>query len=156
MGALFSAFGVDWHLLIIQAVNFALLLALLTYFLYRPILKVIDERREKVAEGVRLAQQADQKLEDAKKQGDGMVADAAHEAEGMVAAARARASEMTAETTRAAEAKADAILKEAQAHAEEAKRLAMQESAKDIARAAMLAAEKILLARREGGTEKNA
>ena len=40
--------------------------------------------------------------------------------------------------------KASAILKEAQARAEEEKRLAMQESSKEIARAAMLAAEKIL------------
>lgn len=73
-----------------------------------------------------------------------MVADAAKEAEGLVATARTRASEMTAETTKAAEAKAGAILKDAQVRAEEAKRLAMQESAKEIARAAMLAAEKIL------------
>ncbi|HEV3245322.1 MAG TPA: F0F1 ATP synthase subunit B [Candidatus Paceibacterota bacterium] len=144
MGALFSAFGVDWHLLVIQAVNFALLLFALTYFLYRPILRIIDERREKVAEGVRLANMAEQKLEDAKHQGEGMVADAAKEAEGLVAVARTRASEMTAETTRAAEAKADAILKDAQARAEEQKRLVLQESSKEIARAAMLAAEKIL------------
>ena len=146
MSALFSRhFGVDWHLLLIQAVNFALLLAVLTYFLYRPILRIIDERREKVAEGVRIAQHgADQKLEDAKTQGERMVSDSAREAEGLVATAHTRASEMTAETVKAAESKADAILKDAQAHAEEAKRLAMQESAKDIARAAMLAAEKIL------------
>jgi F-type H+-transporting ATPase subunit b len=144
MGALFSAFGVDWHLLIIQAVNFALLLAVLTYFLYRPILRIIDERREKVAEGVRLAQQADQTLADATVEGQRVVAEAGREAEGLVAAARVRATETTADATRAADAKADAILKEAQAHAEEAKRLALQESDREIARAAMLAAEKIL------------
>lgn len=144
MGALFSAFGVDWHLLLIQLVNFVLLLAALTYFLYRPVLRIIDERREKVAEGVRLAQQADQKLEDAKTQSDEIVAGAAKEAEGLVATARVRASEMTSETTKAAEAKAAAILKEAQAKAEEERRLALQESSKEIARAAMLAAEKIL------------
>jgi F-type H+-transporting ATPase subunit b len=144
MGALFSAFGVDWHLLLIQAVNFALLLVALTYFLYKPILRIIDERRETVAEGVRLAQQAQGKLEDATSQGERMVTEAAHEAEGLIATARSRASETTAEATRAADAKAAAILKEAQARAEEEKRLAMQESAKEIARAAMLAAEKIL------------
>ena len=144
MGALFSAFGVDWQLLLIQLVNFALLLAALTYFLYKPVLRIIDERREKVAEGVRLAQQADKKLEDAKKQGDGMVADAAKEAESLVASARMRATELTAETTKAAEAKATGILKEAQAKGEEQRRLALQESSKEIARAAMLAAEKIL------------
>lgn len=144
MSALLTAFGVNWHLLLIQAVNFGLLLVALTYFLYKPILRIIDERREKVAEGVRVAQQAQAKLEDAKTQGEQMVSDAAHEAEGLVATARARASEAATEAARAAESKANAILKEAQVRAEEAKRLAMQESSKEIARAAMLAAEKIL------------
>ena len=110
MSALFSAFGVDWHLLLIQAVNFVLLLIALTYFLYKPILRIIDERRETVAEGVRVAQQAEAKLEDAKSQGERMVTDAAHEAEGLVAAARSRASETTAEATRAADAKSERYL----------------------------------------------
>lgn len=144
MGALFSAFGVDWQLLLVQLVNFALLLAALTYFLYKPVLRIIDERREKVAEGVRIAGQANEKLADAKKESEGMVADAAKEAEGLVATARTRASEMATESARAAEAKASAILKDAQARAEEEKRKVLQESEREIARAAMLAAEKIL------------
>jgi F-type H+-transporting ATPase subunit b len=144
VGALFTAFGINWQLLLIQAVNFGLLLVALTYFLYRPILRIIDERQAKIAEGVRVAQEASQKLEDAKSEGERVVGDAAREAEGLVASARARAQEMSAETAQAAQAKADAILKDAQARAEEAKRQTMLESQRDIARAAMLAAEKIL------------
>lgn len=144
MSALFSAFGVDWHLLLIQAVNFALLLAALTYFLYKPILRIIDERREKVAEGVRLAEEAQNTLADAKTESDGIVTSAAREAEGLVAAARTRAGERGAEIIKNAEEKAAALLSDADALAAEAKRRALQESEKEIARAAMLAAEKIL------------
>ena len=46
--------------------------------------------------------------------------------------------------SKTAEAKAAALLKDAQARADEQKRIALQESSKEIARAAMLAAEKIL------------
>lgn len=144
MDQLFAAFGVNWKLLLIQAVNFGLLLTVLTYFLYKPLLSIIDKRREEVAEGVRKAQAADQQLEDAKQEGAEMVGRAAREAEQLVATARSRADEKAAEIVRTAEERASAALKEAQAKADEAQRQALLESQKEIARAAMLAAEKIL------------
>jgi F-type H+-transporting ATPase subunit b len=147
MSALFAAFGVNWHLLLVQLFNFALLLAALTYFLYRPILNIIDERREKIAEGVRTAALAQQRLEDAQKEGEGIVGDAAREAETLVTSARTRASETGAEIVKTAESKAATMLRDAAALAEESKRRAMQESEKEIAKAAMLAAEKILRAK---------
>jgi len=144
MNQLFTAFGIDWRLLVIQAINFALLLSALTYFLYRPILRIIDERQKKVADGVRTAELADQKLADAKVEGDEMVGRAAREAEGLVATARARAEERSAEIVKLAEERAQATLKDAQVRAEEAERAALKKSQQEIARAAMLAAEKIL------------
>jgi F-type H+-transporting ATPase subunit b len=144
MEQLFAAFGIDWRLLVIQGVNFAVLLAALTYFLYKPLMKLIDERREKIAEGVRMAETAATRLAEAKAEGDQLKGEAAREAETLVATARSRADEKGAEIVRAAEARADSMVKDAQARAEEAKRQALAESQKDIARAAMLAAEKVL------------
>ena len=118
MSDLFAAFGVNWKLLLIQAVNFGLLLAALSYFLYKPILKIIDERRHKIAEGVRTAEAAAERLEEAEKEGDTMVKEA--------------------------QARADQMMAEARARAEEEKRKAMMESEREITRAAMLAAEKIM------------
>jgi F-type H+-transporting ATPase subunit b len=144
MSELFAAFGINWKLLLIQAVNFGVLLAALTYFLYTPILRIIDERREKVAEGVRTAEAAARKLADAEAESKGLVGSASREAEQLVATARTRADEKGSEIVRSAELKAQTVLKDAEARAEEAKRQALQESSKEIARAAMLAAEKIL------------
>jgi F-type H+-transporting ATPase subunit b len=144
MSALFAAFGISWKLLLIQAVNFGVLLVVLSYLLYKPILRIIDERREKIAEGVRTAEAAAQRLADAKEESNTLVGGAAREAENLVAAARARADEKGGEIVRAAEMRADGVLKDAEAKAEEAKRRALQESSKEIAHAAMLAAEKIL------------
>lgn len=145
MSQIISVFGLDWRLLVIQGFNFGLLVLILWYFLYRPVLRIIDQRREKVAEGVRTAELATKKLEDAKSEGDKLVGDAAREAEGLVKTARARADERGGEIVKAAEARAQAVLKDATARAQEAKRSALQQSAREIARAAMLAAEKILL-----------
>ena len=160
MSELFAAFGIDWKLLIIQGVNFGLLLTVLTYLLYKPVLKLIDDRREKIAEGVRTAEAAERRLAEAKEEGDQMIGTAARDAEQLVATARSRADEKGADIVKTAEAKASSLLREAEERAEEAKRLALQESNKEIARAAMLAAEKILLARSEaaggGGRGKSA
>lgn len=144
MGDLFATFGVNWKLLLTQAVNFSVLLGILTYFLYRPVLKMIDDRQKKIADGVRTAEEATRRLSDAKQESEQIVGGAAREAEGLVAQARTRAEERGVEIVKTAEARAHATLKDAEARAEEAKRAAIKESQKEIARTAMLAAEKIL------------
>lgn len=144
MSELLAVFGVNWKLLLAQGINFALLLSILTYFLYKPILKMIDERREKIAEGVRTAEDAKNQLALAKTQSDKIVGDASKEAESLAKAARARAEERGAEIVKSAEAQAQGVLSDATQRAEEAKRQAIKESEKEITRAAMLAAEKIL------------
>ncbi len=144
MEPLLSAFGINWKLLLAQGVNFALLLAILSYFLYKPVLRMIDERREKIAEGVKTAEAAAVKLAEAQKKSDGIVGDASREAEALVKTARARAEEKGAEIVKSAESQAQSVLADAATRAEEAKRQAIKESEKEIARAAMLAAEKIL------------
>lgn len=144
MNQLFAAFGINWELLLMQAANFGLLLIVLWYFLYRPVLRVIDERRTKIADSVIVAQNAQRELEDAKSRRDEIVGQASREAEQIAITARARADERGADIVKQAESKAASVMQEASARAEEAKRQAMAESSKEIARAAMLAAEKIL------------
>ena len=144
MNELLTVFGVNWKLLLAQGINFALLLAILSYFLYKPVLKMIDERREKIAEGVKTAEKAANSLAEAQTKGDGIVGDASREAETLVKTARARAEEKGAEIVKSAEARAQGVLADAATRAEEAKRQAIKESEKEITRAAMLAAEKIL------------
>jgi F-type H+-transporting ATPase subunit b len=45
-------FGVDWHHFIAQVISFAIVATLLFKFAYSPILKVLDERRKRIAEGL--------------------------------------------------------------------------------------------------------
>lgn len=144
MSDLFAVFGVEWKLLIAQIINFAVLLAVLTYLLYRPVMKVLDERQRTIADGVRNAEAADRQLADAQEASNGIKGNATREAEGIVAAARVRADERAAEIVRVAEERASAALKDATLRAEEAKRDALKKSEQEIARVAMLAAEKIL------------
>ena len=144
MSELFAAFGINWKLVVAQMVNFGALLFLLWYFLYDPILKLLDERREKIAKGVKDAEDAAAKLAQSHMEGKEIVGKAAKEAEGLLSEARIRADEKGAELVKAAQSRADAVLADANARAEEARRQALASSEKEIAKAAMLAAEKIL------------
>lgn len=144
MSDLFAVFGVNWKLLLIQGLNFGALLAILTYLLYKPLLKVVSLRQKKMEDGVRTAEEAATKLKDAHGESKKIVGNAAREAEGLVATARTQAEEQGGGIVKAAEERANGILKDAAARAEESKRQALQESEREIARAAMLAAEKVL------------
>lgn len=144
MSELFATFGINWKLLLIQAVNFGVLLTALTYFLYRPVMKMLDERRAKIAEGVQAAEAAGQRLADAKTEADSIVGDGARQAETLLSNARSSAEEKGASILKDAETRAAQVMKDAEARAAESQRQAMRESEREIAKAAMLAAEKIL------------
>lgn len=53
----FDQFGIQPILLLAQAVNFLILLFLLNKFLYKPILKILDERRATIAKSLEDANQ---------------------------------------------------------------------------------------------------
>jgi F-type H+-transporting ATPase subunit b len=144
MDQLVSTFGIDWRLLAMQAVNFGLLLLILWRFVYRPVLAMIDERRAKIEEGVRTADAAERRLAEADEEGKGIIGAASREGEALVASARNRAQEKTTEILKAADEKAAATVADAAARAEETKRTALREGEREIVRAAMLAAEKIM------------
>lgn len=48
MAELLHAFGVEWHVLIVQIVNVGILVWVLHRFAFKPLLKAIDARREKI------------------------------------------------------------------------------------------------------------
>jgi F-type H+-transporting ATPase subunit b len=62
MQELLSQLGIDWHLLLSQAVNFFLLLLVLWYFVYEPLLKLLRDRRNRIEEGLLKADEADRRL----------------------------------------------------------------------------------------------
>lgn len=47
-----STFGVDWSHLIAQMISFAIVCILLQRFAYTPILKILEERRLQIAQGI--------------------------------------------------------------------------------------------------------
>jgi F-type H+-transporting ATPase subunit b len=147
MESLLTAFGIDGKLLLAQLVNFGVLFAALTWLLYKPVMKTLDERAAKIAQGVEDAEMASQKALTADEDAAKVVKGAETEAEGIVAGARDLAGSEKARIMKEAEARAAQVASDAEARAAETAAKALRDSEKEIARLAVLAAEKVL---REG------
>ncbi len=144
MDQLFSAFGIDGKLLIAQLINFGVLFVALTWLLYKPVMKTLDERRAKIAQGVEDAEAASAKLATADAEASTRVHTAETEAEGIVALARDAANTEKARIMKEADARAAQVAIDAELRAKETAAQALRESEKEVARLAVLAAEKVL------------
>jgi len=64
MNQFISQFGIDWKLFLSQLVNFILILIVLTFFVYKPVLKILKERNKKIQEGLDKAEEANIRLKE--------------------------------------------------------------------------------------------
>jgi len=62
--AFISQFGIDWKLFLSQLVNFVIILIVLRFFVYNPVLKMLKERNKKIKEGLDKAEEANVRLKE--------------------------------------------------------------------------------------------
>lgn len=144
MSALFETFGIDWHLLFAQGVNFLILAVALTWLLYKPVLRMVSERQAVIEKGVKDAEDAAVTLRDADASAKAKTDAAQMEAGAIVDRARQSASDEKARITKEAEERAAKIASDADMRAKETAAKALRDSEQEIARLAVLAAGKAL------------
>ena len=142
MSELFSAFGLDWRLLIVNIVNFGVLLFALQHFLYAPIVRVLEDRRQKVAQSVIDADIARERLSEIEASRGEVLASAGREADDVLAKARKAGSDKERELISSGEAAAARIVTAAEAEAAEQKARAIAESKQEVAKLIVLGIEK--------------
>jgi F-type H+-transporting ATPase subunit b len=144
MQELIQTFGLDLELLFIQMVNFGLVLLVLWYFLYRPVMNMVDERQKKIEKGVNDAEKAKEERKNADEEKSSILAKANEEAERIVAEGKDHAGKQKESIVEDAQKKRDEILEQAQSRGEETKREFLRESQEEVARMSVLGAERIL------------
>lgn len=80
-----SSLGINWRALISQIANFIILLILLKIFLYRPIVKMLEERQAKIKQGLDDAEKAKSQLESAEDKSQKIIKDANRKAQEIMA-----------------------------------------------------------------------
>ena len=81
---IFNQFGVQPVLLAAQVVNFLILLFILKKFLFGPIVKVLEERKNKIEGSIKNAQEIEQKLLKTQEESDKIIAKTLKEAQNIL------------------------------------------------------------------------
>jgi len=111
-----NQFGVTWQLLISQIILFVIVALALKKFAYGPILKVLEERRNKIAESLANAEQIKKDLANAQTKAQEILTQASQQATKAIEEARAAAAKVQeVETQKAIAAAGDIIAKARQA-----------------------------------------
>lgn len=100
-----GALGVNLKLLLAQLVNFAVLLVVMWKWVYTPLMRKMDERAERIKDGLDFAHQATKQLEDLGAERDRIVREAKAEAHALIEDAALKAEYVR--KTKAAETAAD-------------------------------------------------
>jgi len=108
-----TTFGVDWPHLLAQVASFCIVCFILYRFAYRPILKMLEARRQQIAQGLANAEQIKAELARTEVQRQEVMAQANAEATKFIEEARAAASRLQERETQKAIAVAEQILAKA-------------------------------------------
>lgn len=142
-----NVFGVHWKLLLAQVVNFSIALFILHRYLYKPVFAMLKKRQDIIAKGLADAKEAEVARLAIDGERETMLQSAREEGGRIVSDLRRQGAEKEHEMVRHAEEQSSQILSDAQKRGEAMCEHLLRESEKDVARMAVLAAEKIL---REG------
>ncbi len=132
--------GINWEFLISQLVNFALLLIVLRIFAYKPMLKLLRDRREKIEGGLAKAKEAELRLHEVDALNAARVKEAETEALGIIKKTEAEAKELEAKLLAVAKQHEAEAMKGAEARLrvqEEESRRASEREAARLVRAAI-------------------
>lgn len=136
--------GFDPVLLVAQIVNFLIILFLLKRFLYKPILKIIKDREEKIVEGLKQAEQAEKTLTEASEKESKILSKAKADATLIIEDAKKEALELTKNIQDNSRAETERIIKEARAQIEQESKEAEERLSKHTAMLAGQILEKAL------------
>ncbi len=136
--------GINLGYLLVQIFNFAIMFVVLKKWLYEPVLRLLQERREMLARAVEDARVAAEARANAEQEAQKILAEARAKADEIIREARDRAEEQKRAILEEAKAEAEKIKQEALAEVEEERNRVLAELREQIAALAVAAAHKIV------------
>lgn len=139
-----EALGISLTELVFYLINFLILIGVLTKFLYKPFLNMMETRKQSIQDALDNAEavnrRADEKLQTYSKR----IAKVEDEGREIIREAKQRAEAQAADIIRDANEKADQIVAAAQRQVEMERQKALEDMKQHVAALAILAAEKIV------------
>ena len=130
--------------LIAQLLIFLVMLGVLYRFAWGPLLRILNERRARIAQGVEATQRAMQELEAAEREREAKLEEARKEAQAMLDRITKQAEDLRKELEAKAREQAEALLVKARAEINQEREKAVQDLRSQVADLAVLAASRII------------
>lgn len=114
-----GALGISPQAFLIQLITFVIVFMLLKRFAFKPITKLLVERRQVIDDGVRMGLKMEKEKEKLDEKVAAALKDARHEADQIIAAAHKESREIIRDAEKAAQTKANALLADVEERAKE-------------------------------------
>lgn len=138
-----SALGFSIPGLIANLINFTILLILLRLFLYKPVLKLLDERRRRIQEGLESAEQATSQAQASEDQARAAMQEAQQQARDTIQQAQEAAGRVREQLEQQARANADQIVTRAREEVQAERDQAIGQLRREFADLTIAAAERV-------------
>jgi F-type H+-transporting ATPase subunit b len=139
-----GALGVNVPFLLSQIVNFLILFLALRFLLWKPMLKMLNERKQRIAQGLEDAEQARKDRERAQAEYEERIKQAEQEREEILARAAEEGEGARAETLAQARAQAEQIVAEGKETVEQERQQMLAELRSQVAALSIAAANKLI------------
>jgi F-type H+-transporting ATPase subunit b len=139
-----EALGINLGFLVSQIVNFTLLVLLLYFVAYKPILRMIDERSARIKKGMEDAEEAARKAAQAEQEFEHRVAEARKESQEIIAQATQVSEQARQEILELARTEAQQLIAKAREEIGRERQQAMSELRQQVADLSVLMTERVL------------
>jgi len=139
-----GALGINGPFLLSQIVNFLILFLALRFLLWKPMLKMLNERKQRIAQGLEDAEQARKDRERAQAEYEERIKQAEQEREKILSKAAEEAEQAKAEALAQARAQAERIVAEGKEAVERERQQMLAELRSQVAALSIAAANKLI------------
>jgi F-type H+-transporting ATPase subunit b len=136
--------GLNWNDFLWHLVNFIVLIFLITRFLYKPMVGLLDERQRRIRESLEAADRARAEAEESDRQRELILAETRREIQEMMTQAQQTAAKIQEDARAQATEDARRIVETARREAEAERAQAMADLRREVAGLAVLAAERVI------------
>ncbi len=144
MSELFAKLGIDWKLLIANAITFGIVLWLLRKFAYKPLMDVMDKRRSTIDAGLNDAQKAKDELQAMQSEKAKVLTEAKREAQKILQDAITVADQRRQDLITKADHDVQTMMVKAKQQMEDEKQQVMSSAQAELADLVVAATEKVV------------
>ncbi len=136
--------GINLPSLIAQIINFTILLIVLRMFAYKPVMRLLDERKKRIQEGLEASEEAKRRLAETEKEAAAQLERARQEGQGLIGQAQQISTRIQEEARQQARTEAEQLLERARSEIQLERDGAIAELRREFADLTITAAERVI------------